>query len=522
MIEQNKAEFEKMNLTVWHNAGFKGAGSTVAILDDTSSPHKFSNVEQPLNDGLNRIGHKTNVCSVEREIIPEGRILAFSWFAGHKDQIVDWLFEHEDELDAVNCSFEGRISVEIFDRLKGLDVPIIVSSGNNGNEDSLNVIAEYPWTISVGAWFESTDRRAAYSNAGEALDIVAYTHIYIPTSDGYSRLLTFSGTSCAAPVVSGIIAIYNGWRRQNGLKKMTRDEAKKFLLENALDKLEEGHDFTSGHGLARLPDNIPEPIEITEPPGGVIVPEPTEYWYRVRLNWDDPTTQIGAFLELENAKELAIQNPGYKVYDATGWVVFKSEIEEPVEEPIQPPEPEYLFRVMLDWNDWSTQIAVFDSLSEAKLFAAKHPGYKVYDETGWVAYENTDEPIVEEPIEPPVVEEPIEPPVYLLRVMLDWDDWSTQIGAFESLANAVALADKNPGYKVYDETGWVVYENTDKPINPPTEEEPIDVPIIEPPEVEPTIPPVVEKPAPEYEVGFLQSIIQSILSFFKSLFNKGK
>lgn len=45
----------------------------------------------------------------------------------------------------------------------------------------------------------------------------------------------------------------------------------------------------------------------------------------------------------------------------------------------------------------------------------------------------------------------------LYRVRKSWTDAKTQIGAFGDLKNAKAMADKNPGYKVYDNDGDQVY-----------------------------------------------------------------
>lgn len=46
----------------------------------------------------------------------------------------------------------------------------------------------------------------------------------------------------------------------------------------------------------------------------------------------------------------------------------------------------------------------------------------------------------------------------LYRVRKSWSDAKSQLGAFSVLANAKSLVDKNPGYKVFDESGKVVYE----------------------------------------------------------------
>lgn len=51
----------------------------------------------------------------------------------------------------------------------------------------------------------------------------------------------------------------------------------------------------------------------------------------------------------------------------------------------------------------------------------------------------------------------------LFRVRKTWKDENGQIGAYKVLANAKALADKNPGYKVFDDDGKIVYTPAKKP-----------------------------------------------------------
>ena len=45
----------------------------------------------------------------------------------------------------------------------------------------------------------------------------------------------------------------------------------------------------------------------------------------------------------------------------------------------------------------------------------------------------------------------------LYRVRKTWKDEKSQKGAYKTLASAKKLADNNPGYKVFDENGKVVY-----------------------------------------------------------------
>lgn len=52
--------------------------------------------------------------------------------------------------------------------------------------------------------------------------------------------------------------------------------------------------------------------------------------YRVRKSWGDAKSQLGAFGVLENAKAMVNKNPGYRVFDHNGNVVY------PVSAPAQP------------------------------------------------------------------------------------------------------------------------------------------------------------------------------------------
>ena len=52
-------------------------------------------------------------------------------------------------------------------------------------------------------------------------------------------------------------------------------------------------------------------------------------WYRVRKSWADAKSQKGAYKILDNAKKCADQNPGYKVFDADGKIVYEPKAAEP-------------------------------------------------------------------------------------------------------------------------------------------------------------------------------------------------
>lgn len=72
------------------------------------------------------------------------------------------------------------------------------------------------------------------------------------------------------------------------------------------------------------------------------------------------------------------------------------------------------------------------------------------------------------------VNAPSTPPVSsgtMYRVRKTWADSKSQIGAYSNLDNAKAMADKNPGYVVFDQNGVQVYPVVSKPEPEPEKED---------------------------------------------------
>lgn len=79
----------------------------------------------------------------------------------------------------------------------------------------------------------------------------------------------------------------------------------------------------AGYGQGYYDKYAGKPADSGEPSGEVI------RWYRVRKTWADSKSQKGAYKILENAKKCADQNPGYKVFDADGKIVYEPKAAEP-------------------------------------------------------------------------------------------------------------------------------------------------------------------------------------------------
>lgn len=111
--------------------------------------------------------------------------------------------------------------------------------------------------------------------------------------------------------------------------------------------------------------------------------------YRVRKTWEDKDSQLIAAKVLENAKKVADDNPGYKVFNYNGDMVY---------DPLM--DGDILYRVRLTWDRAETQLIAAKNLNNAKEVAEKHSGYKVFDEQGKIVYDpwKKEDPVEQDPI----------------------------------------------------------------------------------------------------------------------------
>ena len=96
--------------------------------------------------------------------------------------------------------------------------------------------------------------------------------------------------------------------------------------------------------------------------------------YRVRKSWDDSKSQIGAYSNLENAKDACKE--GYTVYDWNGNAVYSVPEKEEVKEQV--------YRIRKTWEDSKSQVGAYKNLESAKEVCPE--GYSVFDESGKAVY----------------------------------------------------------------------------------------------------------------------------------------
>ena len=131
---------------------------------------------------------------------------------------LDWVIQ-DAQLDAnknkravVNLSLGGSTSVSMdraVQKMVESNIPVIVAAGNDNANACNTSPAREPLAITVGAT-TITDARASYSNYGNCLDLFAPGSEITSTwwtSSSNSATKTISGTSMAAPFVTGVAAL---------------------------------------------------------------------------------------------------------------------------------------------------------------------------------------------------------------------------------------------------------------------------------------------------------------------------
>ncbi len=270
----------------------RGRGIRVAVLDtgiDASHPDLSDAIDDARDFTLSRsgvadrVGHGTHVAGIigarknDRGVVgvaPDCRLLIAKVLgddgAGTSDRVaagIDWACEQGADILSLSLgspedSNALRAAVE---RAAAREKFVICAAGNSGRPNSVDYPARWPATVAVGA-DDRDGRVTSFSSRGEEVDLCAPGQDVLSTyRDGsYAKL---SGTSMAAPFVSGVTALLLAKHRGQGgaTPVATHLQLIEHLIRTATDAGPTGKDPNYGFGLIN-PDSVLGPIEEEEKP----------------------------------------------------------------------------------------------------------------------------------------------------------------------------------------------------------------------------------------------------------------
>jgi subtilisin len=259
---------------VAHAGGNQGAGVHIAVIDsgidgtheDLDATYKggydfVSNDSDPADDTAMSHGtHVAGIIAAEANgigvigVAPQAAIYAVKVLDadgyGTLEGVIagiEWAVDNG--MDIANLSLEGPDFQSLHDACDAAYAAgmLLVAAGGNTNGNEVKYPAAYSSVIAVTAT-DAVDQAASFSPLGPELELAAPGAEILSTvrGGGYDVL---SGTSQAAPHVSGIAALFIAAnpadRNGNGI----HDEVKEMLHLSAIDLGEPGVDNTFGYGL---------------------------------------------------------------------------------------------------------------------------------------------------------------------------------------------------------------------------------------------------------------------------------
>lgn len=252
--------------------GYKGKGVVVAILDSGCDTN-HTDLKERVIDGVNFTnefnsdpnnyedmhGHGTHVAgtlagSLNGQgivgVAPEVKLLIVkildkNGFGSLQELIegidytINWKGDNDERVNIISLSLgmkeESNKLRRIVEKAKEKGIFIIAAAGNDGDGDTTTDECHFPACYStpivVGA-LDEKDRIAYFSNTNQFVDI------YAPGVNIYSSYLNgnhvaLSGTSMAAPHVTGAIAILIQEFREMHSREPSYEEIEKALLKNS-------------------------------------------------------------------------------------------------------------------------------------------------------------------------------------------------------------------------------------------------------------------------------------------------
>lgn len=228
----NSKEFEYLGIKRFHEAGYKGKGIIIASREKENS------------------SHGSKVADILKQVCPEADIL---YSIDYKKDTANF------DIYTTSLSFASDSLPTSQNKAKELveQNKFLICAVGNESEDSATAISKNKYFKSIGAChlINEKAKRATYSSITDDIDYMCLSNLENTLSN--KRL---QGTSFAAPLFAGMLALYQCYMLKKIGRKLTYSELEEFVNNNLIDLEEEGHDSRTGNGLFILP-NLEENME---------------------------------------------------------------------------------------------------------------------------------------------------------------------------------------------------------------------------------------------------------------------
>lgn len=289
--------------SIWKKT--KGEGVRIAVIDTgiTRHPDLVNNVnfklsrscvpgEDAIDVGVFHGVHVAGIIAAENNsqgvvgVAPKAEIVSIKalnkFGMSFQNSIKDSLKYCLDEVnpDIINMSLGGTGYDEgIHDLVKQLTkrgIPVVCAAGNRGTTDKkITFPASLDESFCIGSYSANiTKDISEFTSIGEEMDFCAPGDQILSTY-GPNRYAIMSGTSMAAPMVSGIIALLIAKNRQEK-KVMSVEEIKKKLIEFCADLGDRGWDVRYGYGVINAKNLI-----LSETVNGKVIIEKDSFWKKL-------------------------------------------------------------------------------------------------------------------------------------------------------------------------------------------------------------------------------------------------
>lgn len=225
--------------------GYNAINQEMPYTDDYGHGTHVAGIIAATNNSIGVVGVSPNVSLYSVKVLD-------STGSGYISDVIEGIeWSITNNINIINLSLESADSESLHDAIiKAYESNIVTvaASGNNSNS-SVSYPAAYNEVISVSA-IDSNNKIASFSSTGKVDVCAPGVNIYSTYKD--STYVTMSGTSMAAPHVTGTVALILSLSTKsdsNGDGRISPDEVKEKLQNTCTDLGTPGTDSIYGTGL---------------------------------------------------------------------------------------------------------------------------------------------------------------------------------------------------------------------------------------------------------------------------------